>query len=84
MIIPFPGPLWPALFFSLVTYVVWLWLMAFELNCSGKERREGGEAEERLERGFDRVYSDQAINPGTSFLFSFCFQGYYSLNNFNI
>jgi len=24
-----------------VTYLVWLWLVAFELNCSGKERREG-------------------------------------------
>ena len=46
-----------------------------KLLWKGREGR-GGEAKERLERGFDRVYSDQAINPGTSFLFSFCFQGY--------
>ena len=41
--------------------------------------KKGGEGRQRRDwRGVLTVYSDQTINPRTSFLFSFCFQGYYS------
>lgn len=43
----------------------------------GREEEEGKRKEEKgkeiLEVDFGRAYSDQGINPGTSFIFSFFF-----------
>lgn len=56
----------------------------------GREEEEGKRKEEKgkeiLEVDFGRAYSDQGINPGTSFIFSFFFflRGIHSLNNLNI